>query len=190
MASAAKRAWAPYTYRDLQEIADDRNRYELIEGEIYVSPSPTPWHQKVSQRLEFALLSTLEMRPRPLAHVFAAPVDVIFEDTTVLVPDIVVVRRRRRKLITKRAIEGAPDLIVEVLSPSTRRVDLAVKHATYAEWRVPEYWIVDPEAGTVELHRLHAGEYRLHARFSRRGTLRSVEFPELSVKLAPIFAPL
>jgi Uma2 family endonuclease len=102
-----------------------------------------------------------------------------------------VLRKTRSDLITKRAIEGRPDLLVEILSPSNREHDQLLKRTTYAKYGVPDYWIVDPEAETVELLCLEQlGGYALVQRFDRTSTLRSTEFPEIAIPLAPVFQAL
>jgi Uma2 family endonuclease len=123
--------------------------------------------------------------------VFNAPCDLLFEHKTVMQPDLIVLRKTRSDLITKRAIEGRPDLLVEILSPSNREHDQLLKRTAYAKYGVPDYWIVDPEAETVELLRLEQlGGYTLVQRFDRTATLRSPEFPEIAIPLAPVFQAL
>jgi Uma2 family endonuclease len=175
----------PYTYDDYRTLPDDGRRYELIEGDLFVSPATAPWHQTVSRRLQYALMTLLELPG--IAEVFDAPCDVILSSTTVVQPDIIMLRRDRQHLISRRAIEGVPNVVVEILSPSTAERDQYIKRAAYARFGVPEYWVVDPELGYVELHRLEGAGYRLEARFDRASTLRSPELPEVSIPLAPVF---
>jgi Uma2 family endonuclease len=177
----------PYTYDDYRLLPDDGRRYELIDGDLFVTPAPTPFHQTVSRRLQHALIRQLE--EPGIAYIFNAPCDVILTDTTVVQPDLALVRIARKEIITQRGIEGAPEVVVEILSPSTRERDRYIKRAAYARQAIPEYWIVDPDQGWIEVHRLAGQGYHIHDRFDRAATLASPAFPEVAVPLAPLFAP-
>jgi Uma2 family endonuclease len=142
-------------YDDLARFPDDLLRRELIDGELIVSAAPAPRHQEVVGRLTAALLAWADAHG---AKVYPAPTDVRFTDDTVLEPDVVVVGPERRHTITDRWI-GAPDLVVEVSSPTTRSLDLVRKRAVYERERVPEYWFVDLEAERVEVHRVTGDRY-------------------------------
>jgi Uma2 family endonuclease len=121
--------------------------------------------------------------------VFNAPCDVILSDTTVVQPDLVLLRASRKQLIANRGIEGVPDVAVEILSPSNKGQDEFLKRSLYERFEIPEYWIVDPNLGHLELLRLDGGTYGLSARFDRASTLISPAFPEISIPLGAIFAP-
>jgi Uma2 family endonuclease len=135
--------------------SEGSTRYEVIDGELAVTPSPTPRHQRIALRLGHILERLLE--PTDLGYMFAGPVDVIFAEGDYLQPDLAFVRRDRAGMVTDRGIEGPPDLVVEILSPSTARRDRGVKLERYRLYGVPEYWIVDPHARTVEVWRLGQG---------------------------------
>ena len=175
------------TYADYAEMPNDGRRYELIEGEFFVTPAPSSFHQTVSRRLQHQLMIQLE--DRKLAYVFNAPFDVIFNDINVMQPDLAIIRTSHRELISKRGLEGPPDIAVEVLSPSSRNQDQRAKSVAYAKLGVPEYWIVDPDAGTLTVWRASGGVYAQAAEFTSADTLSSVEFPEIAVALGPIFEP-
>jgi Uma2 family endonuclease len=149
----------PLTYADLEQFPDDGNRYELIEGSLHVTPSPNWRHQSVVSAL-LVLLATALPTDR---KVFPAPLDVIFSDDTVLEPDVLVVPRTS---LGRRVVEGSIDLAVEILSSSTRRYDQVLKRSVYAQYRVPRYWIVDPDEPSLLVFALDAatGEYAEHAR--------------------------
>jgi Uma2 family endonuclease len=185
MSRIVPRKPVPFTYRDYAALPDDGKRHELIEGEFYVTPSPNTLHQTVSRRLLRILMEQLE--DPGIAQVFDAPTDVILDDTTCVVPDIVVVRNTRSSIITKRAVEGVPDLIIEILSPSHPGNDKFLKRSTYARFAIPEYWIVDPDGWVTVLRSGATDKYDLEARFDRASTLTSEEFPEISIPLAQIF---
>lgn len=144
------------TWRDVLTMPEDGNRYEAIGGELYVSPPPKLPHQWVSGRL-FLALSDLLVRPG-LGWVFYAPTGVEFPDTDEGVqPDLVFVARDHPGRLTEDGIRGAPDLVVEILSPSTARRDRTVKRHLYQRQGIAEYWIVDPEAKQIEVWRFGAG---------------------------------
>jgi len=126
-----------FTYREYALLPDDGRRHELIEGDFYVTPAPATMHQTVSRRLSHALMFQLE--DTGLALVFNAPCDVILDENTVAQPDLAIVRMTRRELVSKRGIEGPPNVVVEILSPSPKGQDELLKKAVYARFNVPEY---------------------------------------------------
>jgi len=149
------------TYEDYVLLPNDRNRYEILEGELSVTPAPGTKHQTVSGNLFKALARHVD--ERHLGSLFYASVDLILEPTSVLQPDLLFVSSARRSIITERAVEGAPDLVVEIVSPTTSRNDRVTKAQIYARHAVPAYWIVDPEQESVEIYLLEGGGYRLVA---------------------------
>jgi Uma2 family endonuclease len=173
------------TYRDLQQIPQDRNRYELIEGELFVSPSPNIEHQRKAFRLSRILAEHVEQQD--LGEVFIAPCDVLLDDSTVLEPDIVFVSKARQSVVTAACIQGPPDLVVEVLSDSSRTIDRFVKRDRYAEFGVPEYWLLDPFEPRLEVLRLEAGKYRVVGAFGPADTLNaSPTFPDLRIPMSTL----
>ena len=145
------------TYDDYAALPDDGHRYELYEGELVTMPSPRPRHQVVIGNLHTLMAD--HVRGHGLGQVYLSPIDVILSRITVLQPDLVYVERARLGIVTERAIEGAPTLVVEVLSPSTNARDRGVKQALYARYGVPFYWIVDPDARTMQALRLSGESY-------------------------------
>lgn len=143
------------TYDDLVQIPDDGKRRELLDGELVVSASPAVRHQIVAQRIFFALES--HVRERGGATVFFAPLDIILSPETVVEPDVFVILDEQRDIITEPNIKGVPALVVEVLS--NPRIDRVRKRQIYARFGVPRYWIADPDADRIEIHRLAGGEY-------------------------------
>ncbi|HYH82110.1 MAG TPA: Uma2 family endonuclease [Longimicrobium sp.] len=144
----AVRRW---TYEEFARLPNDGSRYEVIGGELFVTPAPTPRHQKVLTRLIAALDSF--SGSHGLGEVFA-PIDVLFGEGDYLEPDLVFVSRGRLAIITDRAAEAAPDLVVEVLSPTTAMRDRGIKRERYARFGVKEYWIVDIQRSRVERYLL------------------------------------
>ena len=157
-------ARALLTYDDYAALPDDGQRYELHAGELWVTPSPWTRHQRVSLALSSLLYS--HVTARKLGDVLEAPTDCVLSRHTVLQPDILFVARERRSIITERAVEGPPTLVVEILSPSTARIDLGRKRALYAEHGVPWYWIVDPDARTIDALRLAGSSWELGGRLT------------------------
>jgi Uma2 family endonuclease len=187
MSSSRAVANIPYTYEDYCYLPNDGRRYELVDGELYMTPAPSPFHQTVSRRLQHALMTQLE--DRGIGLVFNAPVDVILSDTTVVQPDLAIVKSARKHIISNRGIEGPPDVVVEILSPASQGSDLHLKRSAYARFGVPEYWIVDPKHGFVEVLVLSGDGYSVRARLDRASELSSATFPEIAIPLAPMFAP-
>ncbi|HEX8395567.1 MAG TPA: Uma2 family endonuclease [Longimicrobium sp.] len=151
----ARRGWS---YAEFRQLPDDGNRYEVIDGDLYVTPAPRTIHQKVSVRLAGALERHAE--EHGLGVVLSAPCDVIFGEDDYLQPDIVFIRRERDGIVTDVGVEGAPDLVVEIASPATAVRDRGIKRHQYAAHGVPEYWIIDTDARAVERYRLIDGELR------------------------------
>jgi Uma2 family endonuclease len=139
------------TYEDLLDMPEDGKRHELIDGEHGMTPSPSTRHQAVSGNLYRHLANHLSARP--LGRVFAAPLDVVLSDSDVVEPDLVFISNERQEIITERNIAGAPDLVVEILSATTRRRDEVLKRRLYARFGVREYWVVDPELETARVLR-------------------------------------
>ena len=170
-------------YDDYAGIPPDRNRYEILEGELYVTPAPSPLHQRVSKRLQRQLEAYFEVRG--LGEVFNAPIDLILTHHDVVQPDLVVVADPHQ--VSARAIEGAPLLVVEVLSPSTRTRDRTVKARRYAALGIAHYWIVDPEARRIECFRAEAGAYALALDVEGDATLVPPDWPGLTIALAHLW---
>jgi len=137
---------------------DDGRRHEIIEGEHYVNPAPSTYHQTVSRRIQFELYSQIELRQ--LGQVFNAPVDLQLGNHNIVQPDIVVILAAHQHIITPTKIKGIPDLIIEILSPSSVENDQVLKRRVYESAGVPEYWIVDPCEHTItQLVRGAQGSY-------------------------------
>jgi Uma2 family endonuclease len=173
------------TYADWLRFPDDGRRYEILEGELYVTPPPNVEHQRISRNLEFILLAFLRRHSR--GEVLDAPIGVRLGDEDVFEPDLVVVLREHSDRIGAQVIEGAPDIVVEILSPGSARRDLGPKREKYREAGVPEYWIVDPASSSVEVLALRDKAYVRHGVFKKAEVLRSALLPELEVALAEVF---
>lgn len=139
-----------YVYEDLLAMPDDGNRYELVEGDLLMSPSPKPRHQRIVRNV-LRLLGKLQ--DSGLGEVLSAPLDVVLDWHTVFEPDVFFICADRLNIVTERNVSGPPDLVVEVLSESTRDADLGLKLRAYGRHGVGEYWVVDPDANTVQVFR-------------------------------------
>src|SRR4030066_1697600 len=169
-----------YTYEDYLQNPEDQ-RYELIEGELIMSPSPIPKHQRISGKIDFILRKFVT--ENNIGEVFYAPCDVYLDEENVVQPDILFISEERTHIIGKTHIQGAPDLAVEILSESTAYTDLMKKKRLYARFGVKEYWIVDPDGKTIELHCLKEGVFVLFKSFSENDELESPLLPGLKIKL-------
>jgi Uma2 family endonuclease len=177
------------TYRDLLRMPDDGHRYELIDGEAYVIPSPDAKHQTLLLDLGVAFKLALDSSP-PGTRVFIAPLDVVLADDTVLQPDLLVIAPGGKATIV-RVVEGPPALAVEILSPTSSRRDRGIKRATYARFGVGEYWLVDLVGRTIEVYRLEAGPqpgYRLERIHGPGDVLTTPLLPALALDLAKLFS--
>jgi Uma2 family endonuclease len=143
---------AVLTEDDLATMPDDGHRYELLDGTLLVTPAPNEGHQTCVT----SLVVLLHAARQPGQKVFVAPFDVRLSRTTVLEPDVLVARKSD---LTPARLEGPPLLAVEVLSPSSRRIDLGTKRLAYEAAGVPAYWLVDPEVPSLTVLELDAGRY-------------------------------
>ena len=170
-------------YSDIAAAPSDGKRYELVYGELLVTPSPSPMHQRISRRL----LRQLEdyFQERAIGEVFYAPLDVILTPHDVFEPDLLVAADPSH--VSKRGIEGPPLLVVEILSPSTRYVDRGIKSRRYAELGVPHYWIVDPDERRVECFRLAAGAFTPVVDAQGDVSLQHPDWDGLTIDLAALW---
>lgn len=173
------------TYQDYLQMPDDRTRKEILGGDLYVTPAPPPVHQRAVTNLT-SILNTYAAG-HGLGTVFVSPIDLVLSQTDVVQPDIVFVSAANKRIIGEAAIQGTPDLVVEVLSPSTAKLDRGRKKELYARSGIPEYWILDPEGRTVEVYRLSAGAYRQDLRASGSDAIHPDLFPGLAVNLASLW---
>jgi Uma2 family endonuclease len=176
------------TYEDYLYFPEDGRRHELINGEHYVTAAPNLKHQTAALNLSSDLRNFV--RPRGLGRIWAAPTDVVLSEFDVVQPDVLFVSKARLHIAAGGAeIQGAPDLVVEILSPKTRRTDAITKRHLYEKYGVLEYWIVDPELETVEIYRLTGGTFRREADVSteQEDILTTPLLPGLEIALTEIF---
>ena len=162
-----------WTYADYARLPDDGMRYEVIRGELFMSPAPRPLHQVVITLISYFLVEFL--RVNRLGKSFVSPIDVVLPQQLgdPVQPDIVFIANERLSIVGELNIQGAPDLVMEVLSPSNPEYDRTLKYEIYAEAGVPEYWIVDPHERTIEVFALRDGGYEQLGRYGEGETARS-----------------
>ena len=176
------------TYEDYVLFPEDGKRHELIDGEHYVTPAPIRKHQAVVGNLHGLIWSYLQQRP--IGRVFTAPFDVIFSEFDVVEPDLLYISRERSQEIeTSPWVKGAPDLVVEIGSPSTRKRDETIKRRLYERFGVVEYWVVDPEIDAVKVFRRTNDRYARVAELllENDDVLTTPLLPDLELRLAKIF---
>jgi len=180
-ASTAEKALTYEDYRKLPEGAP----YQLIGGELVLTPSPTTYHQIISGKLQFQMMGYVI--ERNLGMVLDAPIDVYLSETETYQPDIIFIAQERLGIIEHERINGAPDLVVEILSPATAYYDLRKKFRVYERSGVKEYWIVDPEEKSVEIYLLEEGKFRLEQQAAGEGQVTSRVLGGFTVSLETIF---
>lgn len=186
-AKVKKRLW---TYSKMPQW-DGQTRYELYDGELLEMPSPNLRHQDIVGSLYLLLMQYA--REHDAGKVYLSPVDLYVSETRVFIPDLMFVTKER--LGTERieredgqCLIAPPDLIVEIISPSTAHNDRVRKTKIYAEFGVAHYWIIEPEHKTLEALTLENGRYTLHGSFSEEDTFAPALFPGLQIPLATVFA--
>jgi len=173
------------TYEDYAALPHDGKRYELHEGELWQMSSPSVRHQEIIGNL-YAILRA-HVLATGQGRVFLSPLDCILSNITVVEPDLVYVDETRRRLVSDRAVEGAPTLAVEILSPWSRRVDRGVKMRLYAKYAVDWYWLVDGEARTIDVYRHEAGALRVDTRLEGTAGRALPPFPDLLLDPAAVW---
>jgi len=173
-----------YTYADYEKLPEGAP-YQLIGGCLVKEPAPIPYHQILSSRLEFELMKFVE--ERDLGQVLNAPTDVYLSDTEVYQPDILFISKERMSIIGAKKIEAAPDLVIEILSPSSAYYDLRHKMRVYESSGAREYWIVDPIEKSIEVYQNGANGFSLAGKAKDAGLIHSVLLGGFNVDLEKVF---
>ena len=173
------------TRDDYQLLPETGPRYQVIEGQLYMAPAPNRFHQDISQNIEFLLRKYLERNP--IGRMYHAPFDVYLDDYNVFQPDIIFVSTRRRNILTPAGAEGAPNFVVEILSPRTAHIDTDLKPKIYKGTGVEELWIVDPKAKTISVFYLQKDADKPADVFGQRDEFTSPCFPGLTFRGRDIF---
>jgi Uma2 family endonuclease len=170
----------------LRLTAETDTRYEVIAGVLYEMPSPSTLHQILVMKLILRLGSLIEATAKGI--LVPSPVEVSLpEATTVVQPDLIFVGTERRNIIKQNRIEGAPDLVVEVLSPSSIRYDRVTKFEVYETSGIPEYWILNPKTQSLEIYNLEEGLYNLHNEYNLDEPVHSPLFGDLPFTIGFLF---
>jgi Uma2 family endonuclease len=169
------------TYEDFCLLPDDGKRREIIEGDLFVTPAPRRLHQRVVTRLSRFLSGFVD--DHQLGEVYVSPFDVVLSLFDVVEPDLVYFSNARQSVLTEMNAQGAPDLVVEVLSEGTEKRDRTIKLKLYGKSGVDEYWIIDPEGPAAEIYRRGEKGLELVARLSAAEALSSPMFPGFSLPL-------
>ena len=173
-----------FTYADYLNLPEE-SRYEILDGDLLMSPSPTTVHQGIVKKLTRILGRILE--DSGAGEVFVAPCDVILSETDVVQPDVFFVSAERSTIVKEKGVFGAPSLVIEVLSPATAERDRTVKAKLYARAGVKELWLVDPDSKTIEVLQLGAAGFERKALATAGETAQSTTLPALRVRLADVF---
>lgn len=169
------------TYEDYCRLPNDGKRYEIIDGELFVTPSPRSLHQIVISNLHLELGRFV--KDGEIGRVLVAPLDVVLSRFDVVEPDLLFVSKSRSSTVTETNVQGAPDLVVEVLSPSTAETDRTIKLKLYARYGVQEYWIIDPYGPSAEIYRRQKKGFDPVKTLEATDSLTSPLFPGFSLPL-------
>ena len=178
---------ARITYQDYLQMPEGE-RYEVLEGDLKMVPAPSERHQRAVLALSYVLVTQVE-RPG-LGRVNIAPLDVILDDDTVVQPDLCIVLKDRLSIVAPEGLRGAPDLVVEVLSPRTAARDRDVKRRLYGRYGVREYWIVDPDGRTVEVLINSGGNMAITGVFAASDRVESPLLSTLELVVDQLFTDL
>lgn len=183
--------WVPgppqgsWTYDAYAALPDDGNRYEIVQGVLLMSPAPEPAHQGIVEEINSYLRSQILSTKRGL--VFTSPIDVVLAENISVQPDVLVILKEHLDRVGNKRITGAPDLVVEVISPGSKFQDRVVKHSIYERFGVPEYWLVKSENQTIEVFVLDMGIYRSLGIFHGEQSLESHLIPTITVSVNQFF---
>ena len=175
-----------WTYSEYVALTDDGEWYEIVNGVLVMAPAPDIPHQAAAMRFGYFLFAHVELTG--LGRVIGAPADVVLSPNNVYQPDVFVVLNAHLDRVQEKRVVGAPDLVIELASPSTVLYDRLTKYEVYARFGVPEYWIAKTASRSVEVLVLENEKYRSLGVFSGRDTLPSRIVPELPVHVDQFFA--
>ena len=175
----------PLTVEDYRMMPEAGPRYQLVEGELFMAPAPNRFHQDIS--LNIVLMVGGYLEKHPIGKLYEAPFDVYLDEFNVHQPDIVFIAKANYEILTDAGAEGAPDFIVEILSPKTAFLDKKAKRKVYARAGVKELWFVDPDTRMVHVYFLQNDPDHPAATYGEKDTFSSPHFPSLKIRVARIF---
>ena len=170
---------------EYMELPNDGKRYQILDGVLDVAPVPAPRHQHIQNRLAHVLTAELEDLGR--GEVYVAPIDWVLHENTIVQPDLIFIAAERLHIVGESNVRGALDLVVEIVSPSTRRTDVLIKSELYARFGVSTYWIVDPDLDRIEAYRLSNGRYEPAGAASSPAIFEPAAPAGLEIDLTEIF---
>ena len=173
------------TTKEFFDLPEGPPYFQLIDGDLYMSPGPRRYHQRISMLLGSELHAFIE--DHQLGELYAAPSDVVLSGHTVVEPDLYFVSRERAHILNDQGTNGAPDLVVEILSPSTAKLDLGVKRVLYAKSGVLEMWVVVPETKTIEVYRFAEKADEPVATLGVQDALSTDILPGLTLAIRDVF---
>lgn len=173
-----------FTYEDYVNAPEDK-RYELLDGDLIVVPSPKQSHQRILIKLATRLDNFVSNMG--IGQVYVAPFDVVLSDNDVVQPDLLFISNERAGILTEDNVQGAPDLVIEIRSPGTEQRDRIFKRSLYARHGVKEFWIVDPSGGNIEVLMLGESGFELEATYQKSDTLTSTALQGLNLNLNEVF---
>ncbi|MEW5766941.1 MAG: Uma2 family endonuclease [bacterium] len=174
-----------WTYEDYLHLPNDGKTYQVIGGELFMAPAPLVYHQTLSRNLAFIIWNFV--KKHDLGEVFFAPVDIIFSQINVTQPDIIYIAKERLGIKKEKGIFGAPDWIIEILSPSTSNLDLRMKKQLYQSFGVREYWIVDSSEKKLQVYFLKGGSYTVKEVYFQTDVVEVKTIKGLKINLAEVF---
>ena len=183
MAAVMEKQARRWTYEEYCRLDDDQ-RFEIIEGSLLMAPAPDTWHQNWSRKL-FRLIDR-HLTRHQLGELYYAPIDVVLDPENIVQPDLVFVSAANAGIVQRSAVFGTPDLLIELVSPSSMRRDRYDKKEIYARFGVREYWIGDPSNASLEVLTLRSGRYELHCAAEEAGHVTSLVLPQLEFDLTEI----
>lgn len=177
-----------WTYEEYYRLTPESHaeRYEIDNGELVPMPAPGTTHQRIIMQLAQAMNSFTEKHD--LGEVFISPLDVIFNDDNTAQPDLLFIAKLRKEIVQNRGIFGVPDLVVEVLSPSSTRRDRQEKSTKYLRFMVQEYWLVNPAERSIEVRISRDDHWAVHSLARNTGSVESLVLPGFMVDLPQVFA--
>jgi Uma2 family endonuclease len=169
------------TYADYVRFPEDGLRHEIIDGEHYVTPPPSVRHQRILGRIFNVIQNYLDAHP--IGEIFVAPVDTLLGEFDIVLPDLLYISDdTRSRFLTTKNLQGPPDLVIEILSPTTKRRDQTLKRELYERAGVTEYWLVDPARDVVDVYRRETGDrFGKPVEYAKTAILTSSLFPNLEV---------
>jgi len=175
-----------FTYQDYKNLdVEDNFWYELLNGELVKKSSPSPLHQRVSRNLLVALNTFIV--GKKLGEVFYSPIDVFLDDYNVPQPDLVFVSDARKEIISDDGILGIPDMVIEIISPSSFKRDRVDKMKLYKKHQIPEFWLIDPNNTSVEIYTFQENDYDVFSLAVQSGTVQSKVLPEFTLEVSTLF---